>query len=634
MTASGRPAGLQASRDVDGVAHHRVAVAHRAGHHLAGVDPHSQREADAALGLALAVRLLHRLLHGEPGANRALGVVLVGDGRAEHAHHVVADELVDGAAVALDLLPEAAKRPIDHRLDRLGIHLLSRRGVSGEVGEDDRRLAPLLGRGLRRRGTRRRGRRASREIGPALDAELGPGRVLGATGRTCGGERCAARHAEPGSVRVLGAAARAARPLHTAEDKLAREEPWPGFFPSRQRFLPCSRRFCSLPAAEAGAERRGRPGGPERDVRPPDPERHVRPRPEDPSTEGGEDPGSFEAKLGGPFQGGGDQFPQFDVDASVKAESGSQTLSGSGGLTSTGRVGVPQLPGHRVRDRPGALRPVREHLHAAPGPERLPGAGLLGTLGISPANWLTDVTNEGTADVDGTETIHVSGKADVPALVEDLKTIARSAGGAGGNVNPDQLDRLNDTIQSADLDVYTGEEDRTLRKLDASLEAKPPRGTPGAPRLALDRHRADLRGRQPAADDSRTLRRPAAEHASRSPQALRHRPWSDRELRFAAACRAVGPCRRPGGRRPRPSESSTQQYQHLPLGGQSPQEVQRCAELLGASRAPAAERPDRPSVLDQPNLAVPARAADPRRGDRRPRGGAARRSSSSSPRSP
>ena len=50
-----RPAGrLQPRGDVDGVAHHRVAVADGAGHHLAGVDPDAQREAHAVLLLDLA----------------------------------------------------------------------------------------------------------------------------------------------------------------------------------------------------------------------------------------------------------------------------------------------------------------------------------------------------------------------------------------------------------------------------------------------------------------------------------------------------------------------------------------------------------------------------------------------------
>ena len=52
---------------------------------------------------------------------------------------------------------------------------------------------------------------------------------------------------------------------------------------------------------------------------------------------GGDSPGTLEVKLGGQFQSqAANQFPQFDFDVSLRAESGSQTFSGSGGLTATG----------------------------------------------------------------------------------------------------------------------------------------------------------------------------------------------------------------------------------------------------------------------------------------------------------
>src|SRR6266487_5566349 len=52
-------------------------------------------------------------------------------------------------------------------------------------------------------------------------------------------------------------------------------------------------------------------------------------------TSGGDNPGNLEVKLGGKFQrGGSGQFPEFDFDVSLKSESGSQSISGTGGLTS------------------------------------------------------------------------------------------------------------------------------------------------------------------------------------------------------------------------------------------------------------------------------------------------------------
>ena len=80
VTVPGSRGGLQPGGDVDRVADHRVAVADPAGEDLAGVDPDPQREVGADVGGDPLVDLVHRRLHREPGADRALGVVLVGDG--------------------------------------------------------------------------------------------------------------------------------------------------------------------------------------------------------------------------------------------------------------------------------------------------------------------------------------------------------------------------------------------------------------------------------------------------------------------------------------------------------------------------------------------------------------------------
>ena len=49
--------------------------------------------------------------NAEARPNRALDVVLVRDRRSEHGHDRLAGELLDGAAVALDLLPQAGVAP-------------------------------------------------------------------------------------------------------------------------------------------------------------------------------------------------------------------------------------------------------------------------------------------------------------------------------------------------------------------------------------------------------------------------------------------------------------------------------------------------------------------------------------------
>ena len=196
---------LQPGGDVHRVADDGVVLPDRAGQHLAGVDAHAQVELDA-LGEVL-VHLAHGGLHAEAGAHRALLVVLVGDRRAEDRHDVVADVLVHGAAIARDLLAETHQHAVDQRLDGLRVHALRDRRVAGQVGEQDRDLAALLGWPLAGPD----GRLVERLAAAHAEARLG--RRRGAAAGTALLERRAAGHAEacPGGV-LAPAACAAHRP--------------------------------------------------------------------------------------------------------------------------------------------------------------------------------------------------------------------------------------------------------------------------------------------------------------------------------------------------------------------------------------------------------------------------------------
>ena len=119
------------------------------------------------------------LAHRERRVGRALRVVLVRDGRAEHAHHAVAGELHD-AAVALDVAAHRLVEAVQRRADVLDVERLAAGGEADEVGEDHRDDAPLGV--LRGRGERE----------PALAAELRRGggrRPATAAGSRRGGHR-------------------------------------------------------------------------------------------------------------------------------------------------------------------------------------------------------------------------------------------------------------------------------------------------------------------------------------------------------------------------------------------------------------------------------------------------------------
>ena len=74
----------------------------------------------------------------ERRADRALGIVLVRRRRAEERHHRVADELLDRAAVPLELGADALVVGAEDRLDVLRVERLRARREADEVAEDDR----------------------------------------------------------------------------------------------------------------------------------------------------------------------------------------------------------------------------------------------------------------------------------------------------------------------------------------------------------------------------------------------------------------------------------------------------------------------------------------------------------------
>jgi hypothetical protein len=188
------------------------------------------------------------------------------------------------------------------------------------------------------------------------------------------------------------------------------------------------------------------------------------------TAEGGENPGEIQATIGGPFQSGakGD-IPSFDVEGELTSDS----VSGSAGLVSTGDQAFVTFQGSDYEVPAELLTPLAASVSQV---QQLTGQ-------LNPTDWLTDLENEGDSDVEGTETVHVSGTAEVPGFVEDLKQIAEQVPAQAGEITGtdlSQLDELTGVIESADFDFYTGADDDQLRKVEASLSLKPP-DTEGAP---------------------------------------------------------------------------------------------------------------------------------------------------------
>ncbi len=202
--------------------------------------------------------------------------------------------------------------------------------------------------------------------------------------------------------------------------------------------------------------------------------------------------GDFEASLSGPFQGDADDpnaLPQLDWTASASGSGAGQSIDFSGGIVVTTdnayveyqdqayEVGADQF--QQIKD---SVAQQTEAAGAEPTASFAEGCkqaieqagGDAAACDIDFESWITNLTNEGSADVGGTETIHISGDADVQKMLDDIGNIAASVPSASSSgFDPSQLSLVSGAVSNASIDVYSGTDDHVLRKLEANVTIDP-----------------------------------------------------------------------------------------------------------------------------------------------------------------
>lgn len=193
----------------------------------------------------------------------------------------------------------------------------------------------------------------------------------------------------------------------------------------------------------------------------------------------GELPIDLSAELGGPFQSNGSAaLPSVDFELSASIDAGGMPLDIDGGLTLTedgAWVGF-QGAEYQLDDSTFQALEAAYEQSAAERDDRPQGS--LAQFGIDPRDWVTDLTNEGTEDLDGDEVVHVSGTADVTKLVSDLNDVAQQTEQATALGDAD-LDALARTVDAATIDVYATSGEHALRQIDVGLVLADPSGGAG-----------------------------------------------------------------------------------------------------------------------------------------------------------
>ncbi len=245
-------------------------------------------------------------------------------------------------------------------------------------------------------------------------------------------------------------------------------------------------------------------------------------------------------------------------------DSGQSKFDFDGGLTITGDGAYVGFAGNDYQLGDATFQAVKTAYEKSAAQQDSQGdQGSLQQFGIDPQSWVTDLTNEGTEDLDGTEVVHVSGSADVPKLVADLNDAAQQTGQADV-LDPAALKGLEDTVTDATIDVYAASDDDSLRKLDVGLTLADPRGGSGEVTVTLSIAIAD----------------PGAAQSIEAPAGAK--PFDDLLNQIPGGAAALGLGGGSGGAATAPQASgSAQKYYDCVAKAKSSAAVEDCASLLG-----------------------------------------------------
>jgi uncharacterized membrane protein YgcG len=186
--------------------------------------------------------------------------------------------------------------------------------------------------------------------------------------------------------------------------------------------------------------------------------------------------GPISVSLTGPFQSQGKgKLPKLDIEA--KVEGAGQNITA--GLVSTGDKGFVKFQGQAYAVTDAIFAEFKKGFEQAQAQADKQKGQSLATLGIDPRRWLTNPKNEGDAKVGDTDTIRITGDVNVSKLLDDVNTAlqkARSLGVQGSSSLPAQLTpaqkkQAADAIKKLSVEIYTGKDDRIMRRMLVDLTA-------------------------------------------------------------------------------------------------------------------------------------------------------------------
>ena len=274
--------------------------------------------------------------------------------------------------------------------------------------------------------------------------------------------------------------------------------------------------------------------------------------------------GPVAVHLTGPFDNGTKgATPKFDFSLSTRT--GDSRLKA--GAVSDGKKGYLRLEG-RAYTLPDA---VFDQFTKTGGKGAGKAGPTLSGLGLDPTRWLSDVRRESGTSIGGAPTVHLTGEVDVARFTKDLEKLLGATGGAGLTealvpqaLSGAQRDAFAKAIEDADVHIWTGERDKTLRRLAVVLKLKAAEGQDEGGTMRLDLSVGDLNRRQaigPPADP---------------------RPLSELTAALSAFARAQSEAQAQGSSSGSSAAKPATAYDRcLTEAGSDLAAAQRCADLVG-----------------------------------------------------
>lgn len=287
--------------------------------------------------------------------------------------------------------------------------------------------------------------------------------------------------------------------------------------------------------------------------------------------------GPISIKLDGPFQSAGKgKLPKLDL---------ALTLSGAGanfaaGVVTTGEKGWLKLQGTTYAVDDATFEQFKTgYEESASKDDDKGGSTSFESLGIDPLRWLKDPAIDGEATVGGAETHHIRAAVDVGAFLEDVSTLLGKAGQLGQaaaavptSLTEQQRKDIEASVKDASLEVWTGKEDKALRRLKLIVDiavpedVRPRAGGLTTGRLTFDLTISDLNEEQTIAEPKNA------------------RPLADLQRLIAGGATGATGSAGTGSATPQPAGPPGESSEYLDCitaAGNDVAEIQKCATLAG-----------------------------------------------------